>query len=227
MRALTATVSQVVILIVVASGLGVVANQMREPTFDANRNWFPEGPAPSTKAKTNKHNNVVAPKQPVEIDHQEQSSIPTVSGNGEAAESTADTPEEPTKHIAHEFGSVTTKEAAEIVGSPDWEGELTVFVDARSDAEYQKGHIPGAFHLFYYQIDDYWPDIKMNVLNALRIVVYCNGGECEDSILLARDLYSRGVDPSALAIYEGGWERWSGGGHPIVTGSERYESDGE
>jgi 3-mercaptopyruvate sulfurtransferase SseA len=54
------------------------------------------------------------------------------------------------------------------------------------------------------------------------VIIYCAGGDCEDSIFLATDLvYRYGIEKEVLYIYEGGMEEWEGLGHPIATGEAR------
>ena len=54
------------------------------------------------------------------------------------------------------------------------------------------------------------------------IVIYCQGGNCEDSIFLAEDLvYRHGVDPSIVHIYEPGWEEWQKRGGAERAGDAR------
>ena len=54
------------------------------------------------------------------------------------------------------------------------------------------------------------------------MVVYCKGGDCEDSIFLARDLvYKYGVALESLYIYEGGMNDWLEQQQPTTTGDKR------
>ena len=41
------------------------------------------------------------------------------------------------------------------------------------------------------------------------MIIYCAGGDCEDSIQLATDLvFTHGLSKEMIAIYEGGYEEW-------------------
>ena len=54
------------------------------------------------------------------------------------------------------------------------------------------------------------------------VVVYCKGGDCEDSIFLARDLvYKHAVPLESLYIYEGGMNDWNTNGSPVQSGGVR------
>ncbi|MBM3985771.1 MAG: rhodanese-like domain-containing protein, partial [Planctomycetes bacterium] len=94
-----------------------------------------------------------------------------------------------------------------------------VFVDARGDDDYRAGHVPGAF-----QYDRFHPERHIDALlpachAALKVVVYCLGGECEDSEFAALDLQNMGIDPQRIAVFAGGWAEWSAAGLPAETGA--------
>ncbi|HRX85753.1 MAG TPA: rhodanese-like domain-containing protein [Phycisphaerae bacterium] len=93
-----------------------------------------------------------------------------------------------------------------------------IFIDARDDAHYTEGHIPGAYQLDHYRADRYLPDLLPICRSALRIVVYCNGGSCEDSQLAAEDLMLEGIDPSKILVYEAGITEWRAQGLPLEVG---------
>ena len=61
------------------------------------------------------------------------------------------------------------------------------------------------------------PDKGLAELAALyppdkRLVVYCQGGDCQTSQSLARLLHDRGFKD--IRIYGGGWTEWSAAGLP-------------
>lgn len=93
-----------------------------------------------------------------------------------------------------------------------------IFIDARDDAHYAEGHVPGAYQLDHYRADRYLPDLLPVCQNALRIVVYCNGGNCEDSQLAAEDLMLQGINPDKICVYEAGITRWRAERLPLETG---------
>jgi rhodanese-related sulfurtransferase len=49
-----------------------------------------------------------------------------------------------------------------------------------------------------------------------EITLYCAGPECEDSELLARELYAMGY--TALLLFKGGYEEWIAADLPVETG---------
>jgi rhodanese-related sulfurtransferase len=93
------------------------------------------------------------------------------------------------------------------------------FLDARRTSVYREGHIPGArpFSVWESDIDD-----KVKTFfteghdTAAPIVVYCSGGECEDSHMLATKLHMAGFD-NAL-VYRDGYPDWQKRGLPVHTG---------
>lgn len=108
--------------------------------------------------------------------------------------------------------------------------ERTIFVDARNDDAYQRGHIPGAYQLDHYRLERYLPDVLPPCQNAEKIVVYCNGGDCEDSKLAAADLMDNGIDPNRIFVYIGGVVAWKADGLIFemgdrLSGEEGYLSE--
>ena len=93
-----------------------------------------------------------------------------------------------------------------------------IFVDARDDHGYQQGHIPGAYQLDHYRIERYIDEVMEAAQLALKIVIYCNGGECEDSEFALNELLQRGIDPAKMFIYPGGIGLWEHCELPIEKG---------
>jgi rhodanese-related sulfurtransferase len=98
-----------------------------------------------------------------------------------------------------------------------------LFLDARRTAVYEQGHIPGArpFSVWESDIDD-----KVNKLFAERsdprqqeqpIVIYCSGGDCEDSHMLAQKLW--GIQFNNIYVYKDGFPDWQKRGGPIHSGA--------
>lgn len=95
-----------------------------------------------------------------------------------------------------------------------------VFLDARSAKLYEAGHIPGSRLCYHYQQDQYIPDLLEELRAADMVVIYCAGGDCEDSIQLATDLvFTHGLTQDLIAIYEGGYEEWVEAGLEVRAGA--------
>ena len=119
------------------------------------------------------------------------------------------------------IATVTTAQALEFFRAPEYEQELIVFVDARDDRQYAAGHIPGAYQMDRYYPEKHLPTVLPACLNATRVVVYCAGGECEDSHFGAQLLKDAGVPAENLSVYAGGITEWEGKRLPIETGTRK------
>ncbi|HWH72296.1 MAG TPA: rhodanese-like domain-containing protein, partial [Candidatus Sulfotelmatobacter sp.] len=53
------------------------------------------------------------------------------------------------------------------------------------------------------------------------IVVYCNGGNCEDSELAATMLRDAGIPKDKLLVYGGGMTEWTTNGLPVELGQRK------
>ena len=108
------------------------------------------------------------------------------------------------------------------IGSDDAEQlfrEGRVFLDARRTSAYADGHIPKArsFPVWESDIADrvkafYEEGLDQNA----PIVIYCSGGDCEDSHMLAEKLYMVGFNN--LLLYKDGFPGWQKRGLPSVKG---------
>jgi len=83
----------------------------------------------------------------------------------------------------------------------------------------EQGHVPGALNLAR---DDFAHDYRHldGVLKAAQdkpIFVYCGGGDCLASRLIANALLTLGF--SDVTVFTGGWEAWSAARLPVSTGS--------
>jgi rhodanese-related sulfurtransferase len=98
-------------------------------------------------------------------------------------------------------------------------GEKRLFLDARRTSVYADGHIPGArsFPIWESDIADrvkafYEEGLDQNA----PIVIYCSGGDCEDSHMLAEKLYMVGFNN--LLVYKDGFPGWQKRGLPAARG---------
>jgi rhodanese-related sulfurtransferase len=99
-------------------------------------------------------------------------------------------------------------------------GAGTPFLDARRSAEYAEGHIAGAWSASVWESD---LDDRLLSFKAARrpgpedpIVIYCSGGDCRDSHLLAAKLLNEGY--FHLLIFRDGFPAWAAQGHPVEKG---------
>lgn len=113
---------------------------------------------------------------------------------------------------------VSSKAAFELFNDPAYQQGLIVFIDARDDEHYQAGHIPGAWQFNHYRPENYLPAVLPVCLVAQKVVVYCTGGQCEDSEFAAIMLRDNGVPGENLFVYTGGMTEWKAQGHPVELG---------
>jgi len=100
------------------------------------------------------------------------------------------------------------------------------FLDARRSAEFAEGHIPGAWSTPVWEAD--LEDRLISFKAARRpgpedpIVIYCSGGDCRDSHLLASRLMLEGY--GHLLIFRDGFPAWVAQGRPVEK-SHRMEKE--
>jgi rhodanese-related sulfurtransferase len=115
-------------------------------------------------------------------------------------------------HLVH------SNRVVELFRDPRHQQGLVAFIDAREDSYYQEGHIPGAYQLDYYRPEAYLPTVLPVCQIAAEIVVYCNGGNCEDSEFAANFLLAAGIPSEKLLVYVGGMTEWITNGFPVEIG---------
>jgi rhodanese-related sulfurtransferase len=93
-----------------------------------------------------------------------------------------------------------------------------VFVDARNEDDFKGGHIPGAWLFNPYEEDKYAATVVPVCQAAEVVLVYCNGGECDDSLSAAVKLRERGIPNPKLYVYAAGMTEWLTSGRPVETG---------
>jgi rhodanese-related sulfurtransferase len=107
----------------------------------------------------------------------------------------------------------------ELFHDPRFSEGRVVFVDARDDRSFEAGHIPGAIQLDHYRLDRHIARVVAACAIAEQIVVYCNGGSCEDSELAAGDLLDLGVPAAKILVFVAGFEEWRRQGLPVTVPS--------
>ena len=114
--------------------------------------------------------------------------------------------------------AIDGREAMQLFRDPQYALELIVFIDARDDRHYAEGHIPGAYQFDRYYPEKHLPAVLPACLNATKIVVYCSGGNCEDSEFAALTLKDAGALLERVVVYAGGMTEWAAKGMPIEVG---------
>ncbi len=99
------------------------------------------------------------------------------------------------------------------------EHRSALILDARPSVFFERGHVPGAFNLardnFAHDYRQLSPVLK--TATDKPVIVYCSGGACHDSRLVANALLSLGF--GNVSVFTQGWDAWSEAGMPVATGS--------
>ena len=109
-------------------------------------------------------------------------------------------------------------QAFQLFHDPRFKQNLVVFVDARDEQRYRQGHIPGAYEFDPYRPEKYFGAVLPVCQSAQQIMVYCNGGDCDDSETAAILLRDVGIPNQKLLVYGGGITDWATNGLPVETG---------
>jgi rhodanese-related sulfurtransferase len=119
--------------------------------------------------------------------------------------------EDKVEDISSDFERISIDEAAEIFIK-----DKAVFIDARDQDSYEFGHIPGAINVPWEeaQYDD--SIIAKLVPPGFPLITYCDGSDCESSILLAGAMAKLGLDD--VRVFFGGWVEWEEAEYPIEEG---------
>jgi len=116
---------------------------------------------------------------------------------------------------------VHSNQVEQLFRDPRRDAELIVFVDARDAPQYEAGHIPGAYLLDPYRPEHGLASVLAVGTTAEQLVVYCSGGDCEDSELAAGLLLDSGVPGAKLLVYGGGLTEWTTNGLPVEVGARQ------
>ncbi len=178
----------------VAFGFALLANQLSPRGIMLTRNYFPTGESATVAVAASRNAKATA----VSI----APGGPLVAGLEQDGVKTAD-----------------AKSAVLFFNDARRETGLIVFVDARDDQHYAEGHIPGAYQLDRFYPERYLTDLLPACAAAETVVVYCNGGDCEDSVFATRLLLGAGVAAGRLRVFTGGVKEWIALGQPMEPGA--------
>lgn len=105
------------------------------------------------------------------------------------------------------------------------ENALADFVDARGDELYEAGHIAGAYQITPDMLLTGTPAAVDFLLPDRPIVIYCDGGDCTDSKVVAERLQSL-YQLTQTHIYTGGFPEWAEAGLAVETGTDPTRNGG-
>ena len=108
--------------------------------------------------------------------------------------------------VLDEAKAITLKQAYSLYN------QNALFIDARDYVEYEIGRIKNAVSLPYNDFDKY-KTILDTIPKTIPIVAYCDGKDCDLSILLGDKLFESGY--KEVYIFFGGWVDWQMASYPV------------
>ena len=87
-----------------------------------------------------------------------------------------------------------------------FEKDAAVFLDARTPAEYDQGHIQGAVNLPWHDVDNSFETVIMTLDPEAMVITYCDGDACSLSHDLAEFLKDSGF--TRVKVLVNGWTLW-------------------
>lgn len=122
----------------------------------------------------------------------------------------------PTQRLALKFGVSDIGSDPRIIELDEafaaHESGKAVFVDAREEAFFEAGHIPGAENLSKSASRKVFEKFRESFPKSQALIVYCAEFDCRDSEMVARILIAGGFEN--VAVFKGGWQEWEAAGLP-------------
>lgn len=151
----------------------------------------------------------------------QQTPAPAGSSSGDTPQGTA-SPTQPAQtepaqpaQAAAGYSDVTIDQARALFG------EQACFIDARDMAEFEQGHVQGAFQATADMLRAKSPLWLQAQDPGKPVVIYCGGGMCDASKNVAVVLGWMGF--TDLRIMNDGYPAWRDAGHPTATGRPDIE----
>ena len=98
--------------------------------------------------------------------------------------------------------TVTYKQMLQIINNDNF-----FVIDARSAENYKKAHIGKAINIFPYDEESIVVQKIFELPQDKKLVIYCDGGQCDSSHELAKMIMNFGF--KNVYLYAGGWEEWT------------------
>jgi rhodanese-related sulfurtransferase len=92
-----------------------------------------------------------------------------------------------------------------------------VFLDARTQVEYDQGHIQDAVNLPWHEVDNYFETVIMTLDPEAMYITYCDGEACPLSHDLA--LFLKDLGFTRVKVLVNGWTLWKEHDLPVTTAS--------
>ena len=94
-----------------------------------------------------------------------------------------------------------------------------IFVDAREASVFSLGHIPGALSLPEGDFEAAFARLEKSLPKDGRIVVYCEGEDCDQAETVSWDLIRKGY--TNILYFKKGWDAWEAANYPEEKGPSR------
>ena len=220
-------------LLIAASGLGlgVLGNGLSPAGLRVDRDYFPRSAAPAPPAvgtpATVPAEAVAQPPAtgPAATPPTTPRPSPAPAAAAPAAAAPAETAPSGIESAAlarlaeRGLEGIRFDEARALFEDPLYDAGALLFIDARHDEDYAAGHVPRALQFDHYHAERYLDAVMAAAPGTSRIVIYCNGGQCEDSEFAATTLKDFLPESSRISVYVGGIEEWRARGMPVETGA--------
>lgn len=234
MQAVVAALLECALVLCVGLGLGLAVNALSDDGIALGRDYFPElGTPRANGASTTQPDGDGAPPSPRPTGAEASAGATrgvreataddaATTAAGDPSSATDDEAFAPAHVFArlaeHGLAAMTLAEARATFEDPLYEFGAYVFVDARQDEPFLDGHVPGAYRFDRYRPERDLPEVMPLLATSSRIVVYCNGGECEDSEYAADTLLQFGASRESVFVFVGGIVQWTAAGLPVERG---------
>jgi len=187
-------VGEALIVAVIGAVVALVANAVSPAGLTLTRNYFPGAPTPRS---------LPVPQAELAAGTNQPSSFDILA-----------------KHFEEKgLRLANSNQVVQLFHDPRKEQNRVVFIDARKDDEFQRGHIPGAWRYDYVHHEEFLPTVDSICIGADQIVVYCGGGNCELSEFAAIDLRDiLSLPKEKLLVYGGGFTEWTNNRMPVEIG---------
>ncbi len=190
---------EAVLVAVTGAVFAFAANQVSPRGLSLARNYFPMGIPDAMRASASGN----PLETPIGTNSTALSSPPSLAG----------------RMKQKELQLIDGHRAVQLFHDSHLKSGTIVFLDARDEEHYQAGHIPGAYEFDPYHPEKYFSDVWPVCQAADQIVVYCNGGDCDDSQTAALLLRDVGEASRKLFIFGGGITEWTNNHQPVEIGA--------
>jgi len=197
---------QALLLVAVGCALGIANNLLAGET--RRLAWFTDYPAHQSRAEQETRANPAPPEGSTPGSALAATSTPA-SAIDELA--TVALPEPDPERPAVEIEALQARRL---------HGEGAIFIDARRTRQFEEGHIAGALSVPIWEtamVDERLDEIAARAAPEEPIVIYCNGGDCEDSHMVAERLWIAGF--VHVMVYSDGYPDWIEQGGALATGA--------